>query len=72
MIFKWLTAFVGEQCAMCFDPIKQGEGFYYEATQKKPHCRTCGRLVREKGYEAAQKERNYFMRLARGAGYIQP
>lgn len=66
--FKWMTAFAAEKCAMCWGEIRQGDGFYYESTEKKPHCRDCGRAIKAKGYDNALKERNVFMRMARGAG----
>jgi hypothetical protein len=29
--FKWLTAIVSEKCSICFNLIRQGDGFYYES-----------------------------------------
>ena len=63
--FKFLTAVAAEKCAMCHDPIIQGKGFYWEATEKKPYCCICGREIRAKGFDEAMKGRNVFMKMAR-------
>ncbi len=56
--FKWLVAVMSETCVMCSSTIRQGDGFYFEATERKPHCRECGRLIRVVGYDNALRTRN--------------
>lgn len=61
--FKWLTCVISTTCKMCAGPIRQGEGFYFEANKKEPHCRDCGREIKKKGYDEAGKDRNPFAKL---------
>ena len=43
---------------MCGETIKQGDGFYFEASKRKPHCRDCGRCIRRHGEEKARSLRS--------------
>ena len=52
--FKWLACVMSTVCEWCYADIKQGEGFYYEATERKHYCRDCGRTVRALGFEPAK------------------
>lgn len=64
--FKWLKAAVDEVCEICHAKIRQGDGFYFEATLRQPHCRDCGRVIRDRGYDAAKTERNWLLKLLTG------
>lgn len=66
--YRWLKAVADEKCSLCFDPIRPGDGFYWEAESKKPHCRACGRAIRVLGEQGARATRNVFVKLLGGFG----